>query len=454
MPKKTPLPKKATVRKHVSADALNRTVHQCFQKVPDHRCAKDTKISLADMLMAGYAMFQLKDPSLNAFDKNRRQKEAEAENLKAIYGMQHVPADTTMADTIDCVSPTELREPFNAVFNNFQRSKGLERMKLLGGYCLVGMDGTGSYSSEKISSESCQKKVSRKTGKVTYYQQVVGAAIVHPDQKAVLPLPPEMVIPQDGENKNDCERNASRRSLRKIRKDHPKLPMIITEDALSANAPHIRDLEANDFRFILAVKSGDHEFFYSQIDAASRQGEVEELEIQDKKNPQVTHEFRFVNQVPLNQSNQDILVNFIAYREISPQKTKEFNWITDLTVTRDNIFEIMRAGRARWKIENETFNTLKNQGYHFERNFGLGEKHLSENFVHLMMLAFLVDQVQQLACPLFQAVLQKAEYKKHLWEEMRAAFKMMALDSMETLFKTILYEHKRQTPVFLNAETT
>ena len=121
MPKKTPLPPKATVRKHVNADALNRTVHQCFQKIPDHRCAKDTKIPLADILMAGYAMFQLKDPSLNAFDENRRQTEAEAENLKAIYGMQYVPSDTTMADTIDYVPPDELREPFNTVFSNFQR---------------------------------------------------------------------------------------------------------------------------------------------------------------------------------------------------------------------------------------------------------------------------------------------------------------------------------------------
>ena len=454
MTKKTPLPNKAKVRKYVSADALNGTVRQCFQKVPDHRCAKDTKIPLADMFMAGYAMFQLKDPSLNAFDKNRRQKEAEAENLKAIYGMQHVPANTTMADSLDCVSPADLREPFNAVFSNLQRSKGLEQMKLLGGYYLVSMDGTGSYSSENISSESCQKKVSRKTGKVTYYQQVVGAAMVHPEQKAVIPLPPEIVAPQDGENKNDCERNASRRSLEKIREDHPKLPMIITEDGLSANAPHIRDLKHNNFRFILSVKPGDHEFLYSQINAASRRDEVEELEIQDEKNPQITHEFRFVNQVPLNKSNQDILVNFIAYKEVSPQKTREFHWITDLTVTRDNIFEIMRAGRARWKIENETFNTLKNQGYHFEHNFGLGRNHLGENFDHLMMLAFLVDQVQQLACPLFQAVLQKIEYKKHLWEEVRAAFKMMALDSMETLFKALLYEHKRQAPIFLNAETT
>jgi hypothetical protein len=454
MTKKTPLPTKARVRKHVSADALNRTVHQCFQKVPDHRCAKDTKIPLADILTAGYAVFQLKEPSLLAFDKNRRRNEAEAENMKAIYGIQDVPSDTTLAETIDSVSPAELREAFNAVFSNLQRSKGLEQMKLLDGYCLVSMDGTGSFSSEKISSESCQTKTSSKTGKVTYYQQVVGAAIVHPDQKAVLPLPPEIVTPQDGEKKNDCERNASRRSLAKIRKDHPKLPMIITEDALSANAPHIRDLQDNNFRYILSVKPGDHEFLYSQIDAASRRGEVGELEIQDEKNPKITHEFRFINQVPLNQSNQDILVNFIAYKEISPQKTKTFHWITDLTVTRDNIFELMRAGRARWKIENETFNTLKNQGYHFEHNFGMGRKHLSENFNHLMMLAFLVDQVQQLACPLFQAVLQKAEYKKYLWEHMRAVFKLIALDSMETLFKAILYEYKIQAPTFLNADTT
>ena len=96
--------------------------------------------------------------------------------------------------------------------------------------------------------------------------------------------------------------------------------MIITEDALSANAPHIRDLQANDFRFILAVKPGDHEFLYSQIDAASRRGEVEEFEIQDKEDPQITHEFRFVNQVPLNQSNQDIQANFVPTGKFFPKR--------------------------------------------------------------------------------------------------------------------------------------
>ena len=69
-----------------------------------------------------------------------------------------------------------------------------------------------------------------------------------------------------------------------------------------------------------------------------------------------------------------------------------FSWVTDFTITKDNMFKIMRGGRARWEIANETFNTLKNQGYNFGHNYGLGKKNLSMIFVMLMMLAFLVDQ--------------------------------------------------------------
>lgn len=76
----------------------------------------------------------------------------------------------------------------------------------------------------------------------------------------------------------------------------------------------------------------------------------------------------------------------------------------------------MRGGRARWKIENETFNTLKNQGYNLEHNYGLGEKHLGVVFTMLMMLAFLVDQTQQLCCQLFQCVWGKVRSEKALWK--------------------------------------
>ena len=94
-------------------------------------------------------------------------------------------------------------------------------------------------------------------------------------------------------------------------------------------------------------------------------------------------------------------VHFIDYWEVGDAKVQHFSWVTDIRVSKRNVYHLMRGGRARWKIENETFNTLKNQGYHFEHNYGHGEQHLSVVFAMLMMLAFLVDQAQQL--PVFSA---------------------------------------------------
>ncbi len=107
----------------------------------------------------------------------------------------------------------------------------------------------------------------------------------------------------------------------------------------------------------------------------------------------VTHRFRYLNEVALNASNQDVVVNFLAYWEIQADgTTQHFSWVTDIPITRENVFQLMRGGRARWKIENETFNTLKNQGYHFEHNFGHGQHNLSVVFALLMMLACLVSE--------------------------------------------------------------
>ena len=126
--------------------------------------------------------------------------------------------------------------------------------------------------------------------------------------------------------------------------------------------------------------------------------------------------------MPLNKTSQDELrVNFLEHWEVDTRGAEEvarnrFSWVTDLTITPDNAMEIMRYGRARWRTENETWKTLKNQGYNLGHNYGLGKKHLSAVFMHLMLLAFLVDQVQQLCCSLFQAACAKVSSKRPLWE--------------------------------------
>jgi hypothetical protein len=427
-------------RKHLSADALFHLVRSGFATIPDSRC-DDGDISLTDALMSAFAMFSLKAPSLLAFDKERAEG-----NLHTIYGIQRVPCDTYMREILDSVSPTWLRPVFTSVFRHLQRGKALEEMVFLDGHYLLALDATGYFSSQTIHCASCLHKVHR-NGSVTYSHQMLGAAIIHPDVRAVIPLMPEPIGKYDGTDKNDCERNAAKRFIITLRQDHPHLKFIVTEDSLSSNAPHIETLQNHALHYILGVKEGDHGFLFQQVQEAEHAGRVTYYERHDRA-AGVSHRFRFVNDMPLNASNVDVRVNVIEYWEMGDGKVQHFSWVTDLRVSKRNVFHLMRGGRARWKIENETFNTLKNQGYHFEHNYGHGEQHRSVVFAMVMMLAFLVDQTQQLCCALFRAVWTKLGSKRLLWERMRALFDDYALQSMRQLLETLLYGLKKLQPLW------
>ena len=276
---------------------------------------------------------------------------------------------------------------------------------------------------------------------------MLGAAIIHPDLREVIPLMPEPIVRHDGTAKNDCERNAAKRFIAKLRQDHPHLKFIVTEDSLSSNAPHIETLHAHGLHYILGVKAGDHPYLFQQVEAAEHAGRVTYYARHDRA-VGVEHRLRFVNDVPLNASNADVRVNFIEYWEIGANKVQHFSWVTDLRVSKRNVYHLMRGGRARWKIENETFNTLKNQGYNFEHNYGHGTQNLSVVFATIMMLAFLVDQTQQLCCALFRAVWAKLGSKRLLWERMRALFYDYALASMRQLLEALFYGLQKPPPRF------
>lgn len=438
------------IRRHLCADSLIRHIKKSFNKIKDNR-GSNKKYSLTDVLMSSYAVFALKCPSLLVFDKKRKDK-TELNNIRLLFKVDNVPCDSQMREVLDDVSPEFSRPVFKELFAKLQRGKVLERMIYFEDYYILSLDGTTHFTSEKIFSDTCLSKKLR-SGKIMYHQQMLGAAIVHPERKEVIPLNPEMIIKQDGNEKNDCERNASKRFLEKFRREHPHLKTIIVEDALASNAPHIRELQKNNCRFVLGVKSEGNKFLFDHIEKAQKEnlGDVIEFEIEKiithnpkgqkrKKPKKVTHRFRFMNNIPLNESNPEVSVNFLDYWEHDEENKihKHFSWVTDFEINKNNCNKLMRVGRSRWKIENETFNTLKNQGYNLEHSFGLGKKFLSTNFILLTMLAFLVDQIQQLCCPLFQAALKKAEGKIYLWEKIRSIFQILNVDSIELIYKIIL----------------
>jgi hypothetical protein len=269
---------------------------------------------------------------------------------------------------------------------------------------------------------------------------LLGLALVHPDHKEVIPLCPEPIVKQDGSNKNDGERSATRRALQHFRREHAHLNAIFVEDALSANAPHVEDLKAANVRFLLGVKPGSHAFLFAHMERAHEEGRTQVRTEVDANG--TLHHYRWLSKVPLNQSNPDLEVAMLEYWEIPPHDSKapirHFSWVTDLYFDDNSVAYLARGGRSRWHIENETFNTLKNQGYHFEHNFGHGEKNLSVVLAFLMMLAFLVDQAQQLCDPLFQAVLNKLGRKCRLWERMRHLFHCFRLQSIQHLYEMLL----------------
>lgn len=416
-------------RKDLCADALIARIHtQLARSFP-----QDPR--MRDALMSGFALFSLKDPSLLAFEMRRTD-----ETIRDIYHIETIPSDTRMREVLDKVDPTALRDAFTTVFAELQRGKELEDMVFYGGKYLISNDGTEYFSSEKVHCSQCMTKT-HKNGVTTYHHGMLGSALVHPDHRTVIPLFPEHILNTDGKEKNDCERNASARWLPAFRREHPHLQVIVVEDALAANAPHLRALRDHDCSFIIGIKPKSHAYLYSILDGAGTTSHTRTT------NEGTHHRFVYQNDVALNESSSDSRVNVIEYWETNKNGTvQHFAWVTDLPVTNENVYTLMRGGRARWKIENETFNTLKNQGYQFEHNFGHGHKNLSTVFALLMLLAFLIDQIQQKACSVFQAAWNACGSKRALWERIRGIVQGHIARSMYDILMHIVRNTKIPLP--------
>lgn len=436
---KDPIPS-IPVRKSLSADALISIVYHEFKKIQDPRqfsTKKPASISFVDVLMSGLSVFGLKFPSLLQYDQHRKTLD---ENLKALYCVEYFPSDTYLRERLDELDPKSIRPVFKKIFAEVQRGKCLEEFEFLDGHYLLALDGTGEFSSSTVCCAQCCKK-EHQNGSVTYYHQMLGACIVHPDKSNVIPLCPEVIQNGDGSAKNDCERNATKRFIENFKREHPHLKAIILGDGISSNAPYIRLLEENNLKYLLVAKPGDHQFLFDAIEESE---DEQYCEVADDKG--VMHQFRFVNGIALNKSNPDVQVNFVEYMQTDPKgKELKFSWVTNIQITSKNVFALMRGGRARWKIENETFNTLKNLEYNFEHNYGHGKKYLSTNLCFLMMLAFLIDQVQAISCKLFQAIRKKLGAFRVLCETVRVLLQYMAFESWEDLYRRIATRHRLNT---------
>ena len=423
-------------KKHLSFTALRKLLSEHFRQIDDRRQSGKVDYSLHDYLMSGFAMMFFQDPSLLAFQK-RMQDSIQHNNLTTVYDVSKIPKESQMREVLDRVDPSDLAPIFSDLLSRLQRGKHLVNYQLFEGMYLVSIDGSEYFSSENIQCPHCL--ITESKGKRRYHHQILQSVIVNPDMRQVIPLAPEQISNHDGTKKQDCEINAGKRVIHNIRKVHPKLGIIITGDDLYSKQPFIDELKKNRMSFILVAKPTDHKILFQWIDELTQLGGGDSLELIDEKGRR--HRYQWVNDVPLNGTKDADHVNFFQYQIVSKNNKINYknSWVTDISVNKNNAVTLVKGGRARWKIENETFNTLKNQGYHIEHNFGHGNHHLSMVFFTLNLLAFYVHQILELTDRLYRTVrYTKFTSRKEFWNQLRCTFRILVFKSFEHMLAYIL----------------
>lgn len=407
-------------------------VFEKVQEIPDPRSqnGRSGDITLVDILMYALAVFHQKNSSLLSCDDKRLQPTVQS-NAKDLYHIEHIPCDSYLRAVIDRIPTEQLRPLFTTIFAYCQRRGWVKRFQYFKEGYLAPIDATQTFASKKISCQNCCTKNADDPDKpTTYYHQLSAICLVKPGAKTVLPLMPEPITQQVNASKNDCEVRALERILKDLAREHYHLKLILNFDDLYSKGPTLKLVQSYGHHFIAVAKDSDHAALVEAIDDEDREGKVRRFTYTDRQGHR--HWFRFVNGVPLNKSHPDLLVNYLEYVETDSDGCQIYHncWVTSLTLHNYlYCMKVMRGGRAKWSIENETFNTLKNLGYNLEHNYGHGEENLASNFVCLMFLAFLIDQIVELVDPLFNEALQANKRKKTLWEKQRNFFEIFVISS-------------------------
>jgi hypothetical protein len=369
---------------------------------PDARRSTDVDYSTTDIGLSAFSLFFMQSESFLSHQRRLEQGHGTS-NCQTLFGMKKIPTDNYIRLMLDPVSPEALQPCFDQVIEQLRERDGLKAFQRLGERTLVALDGTEYFCSQKLSCPQCLTR-KRGNGKTESYHAMLAAMIVAPGHNMVLPLMPEFITPQDGAEKQDCERNAAKRRLsahgKRVQHLHPVYP----GDALFSCQPLAEAVLETGADFLFVVKKDGHKTLYEFIEGASL-GQRTVIERKPGKRS-LTYRYRWIEAVPLRDGEDALTVNWLRVT-IADEKGKvtyDSAFVTSLPLTADNVVEVAACARARWKIENESFNVLKNNGYNLAHNFGHGKKYLARTFAAMNLLAFAFHT----ACDCLETLWQQA----------------------------------------------
>ena len=431
----------STVKKHLGLKPLIEGFKQAFKGYKDDRRESSVNYSVLDTALSTLACMFYKSGSLIHFQKNMTRK-YHKNNLQTMFGVTNTPSDNQIRSIIASITPDTFKPIFKNYLGRLQRSKYLEKFRFKDKYLVV-IDGTQYHNSATIKCSECLTKEKR-NGKVEYSHYALQPIICHPDQRVILPMMPEAIKNEDGMKKQDCEINAAKRLLPKLRAQHPRMNFIWLADSIYATAPFIKMITDKEEDFIIRIKKGDHKHLYKHLDESPHHS----YKTTTGKSTIACH---WYDNVPLNKST-DITVSVIkAFVITTDRKGNKIStiagvWATNLDVNEESVISITKAARSRWKIENQCFNALKNEGYELTHNWG-HVKGESFNFYIFVMLGFYLHQIFELSDQIFNYCRKVCGRYVDLWAHLRMFFNLYLYDSWEHALKHCIDLNNTDPPI-------
>lgn len=399
------------------------------EKIEDHRKKPEySEYSVKDIMNTAFAMMYFQDPSLDHFQR-RMQESSNRSNLQTMFGVENIPQQKRIRTFIDDVNPRVFSGAFTDVLKRI--GSRLENFKFNDKY-LCPIDASQYFISKSLNCKHCLEKKHR-DGSKSYSHSVLLPMIVHPKMKQVIPLFPEEIRNEDGKKKQDCEINAAKRLIPKLKESYPGYPLVIMGDGLYAKQTFVELVLENGFDYMLVAKKDYNKGFMEEVERRRGSSRLESLKIEQGSKEYL---YEWTSEVNLRKTGETLFANFLSLTIFDLKNEKisyENTWMTNLEISEFNAMEMVRAARSRWKVENEGFNTLKNQEYSMEHNYGHGENNLAFNFLLLTLLSHLYHQAHELDDPVYQTLKESKGTQKNFWDSIRSAIRHILFNSWQDL---------------------
>jgi len=390
----------------------------------------DKQYEYADAIKGAYGIFFFQHPSMLEYQERLKSKKGRS-NVETILRVNKIPSSNQITRLLDGIDSHAFRIAFGHGLEPALRYKALDQYLVLdGAYRLVALDGVWFYQSKNISCPHCLRQT-LKDDQTLYYHDMVAAALVKPGHQTVLPLSPEFIRNEDGQEKQDCERNAAKRWLESNAQEYKWLNPVFLGDDLYSNYPVCSSIAGKRMHFIFTCKEDTHRWLYDSIDEGCMQRKTvkkwtgrEHLE----------YRYQWYNGVEIREEQPTLEVNIFSleiWNEEKGKPTYRNSWITNLEVNERNVQEMAECARARWKIENEHNNVLKHHGYHLEHNFGHGQEHACEIYVLLNLLAFQMHGILLLLDEGYQKARGSIRRRDEFFAGLRLIFNRFLFQSWE-----------------------